>query len=129
LYKVLLIQDTEFMPVSEPTNISDSETCCTGTPPIDAEAIKADLQVLSAISNDTRYELLRRIATADDGVCVCDLEASVGVSQSAVSQGLSRLYSAGLVSRRKEGSWRYYEPTAVADTLLATLDDVRRTDE
>ena len=58
-----------------------------------------DLQLLTAMGNDTRYELLRRIANADDDVCVCDLEAAVGVSQSAVSQALSRLYTAGLVTR------------------------------
>jgi ArsR family transcriptional regulator len=114
---------------SNTTDIPDSDPCCTGTQAVDSEALLTDLQILSAISNDTRYELLRRIANADDGVCVCDLEASVGVSQSAVSQALSRLYSAGLVSRRKEGSWRYYEPTRTAETLLATLDDLRGTDE
>ncbi len=92
---------------------------------VDSEALAVDLQVLSAISNDTRYELLRRIANAEDGVCVCTLEASVGVSQSAVSQALSRLHSADLVSRRKEGSWRYYETTRTAETLLATLDEIR----
>ncbi len=103
--------------------------CCSGTGPVDDEALVADLRLLSALGNDTRYELLRRIAAADGGVCVCDLEAAVGVSQSAVSQALSRLYSAGLVSRRKEGSWRYYESTATADALLSTLDDLRGDDE
>ena len=117
------------MTTSEGTEIPDSEPCCPGTESVDSGALKADVQVLSAMSNDTRYELLRRIANAEDGVCVCDLEASVGVSQSAVSQALSRLYSAGLVSRRKDGSWRYYEPTRTAETLLATLDDLRGTDE
>lgn len=103
-------------------------TCCTATRPVEDDVLVADLQLLSALSNDTRYELLRRIAAADGGVCVCDLEAAVGVSQSAVSQALSRLYSAGLVSRRKEGSWRYYEPTATAEALLSTLDDLRGDD-
>ena len=117
------------MTPSNTTERPDSDPCCTGTLAVDSEALTADLQILSAISNDTRYELLRRIANADDGVCVCDLEASVGVSQSAVSQALSRLYSAGLVSRRKERSWRYYELTRTAETLLATLDDLRGTDE
>ncbi|MDB2239531.1 metalloregulator ArsR/SmtB family transcription factor [Halorubrum ezzemoulense] len=88
-----------------------------------------DLQVLTAVGNDTRYELLRRISNADEGVCVCDLEAAVGVSQSAVSQALSRLYTAGLVTRRKEGSWRYYEPTETAAALLETLDDLRGSHE
>lgn len=117
------------MTSSEKTEMPDSTPCCTGAPAVDSEALKADVQVLSAMSNDTRYELLRRIANAEGGVCVCDLEASVGVSQSAVSQALSRLYSAGLVSRRKEGSWRYYEPMRTAETLLATLDELRGSDE
>ena len=117
------------MTTPKTTNRPDAEACCAGTPAIDSEALMTDLQVLSAMSNDTRYELLRRIATAGEGVCVCDLEASVGVSQSAVSQALSRLHSAGLVSRRKEGTWRYYESTRTADTLLSTLEELREIDE
>ena len=106
-----------------------TEPCCAPPGDVDHEAMATDLQVLSAMGNDTRYELLRRIANADDGVCVCDLEAAVGVSQSAVSQALSRLYTAGLVTRRKEGSWRYYEPTEATEVLLETLDDLRGSHE
>lgn len=106
-----------------------AETCCALPGDIDSDAMATDLQVLTAMGNDTRYELLRRIANADDGVCVCDLEAAVGVSQSAVSQALSRLYTAGLVTRRKEGSWRYYEPTETTGPLLETLDDLRGSHE
>lgn len=102
-----------------------TDTCCAPSEDINEDAMTADLQLLTAMGNDTRYELLRRIASTDDGVCVCNLEAAVGVSQSAVSQALSRLYTAGLVTRRKEGSWRYYEPTGTAVTLLETLDDLR----
>ncbi len=107
----------------------EAETCCAPPGDVDSDAMATDLQVLTAMGNDTRYELLRRIANADDGVCVCDLEAAVGVSQSAVSQALSRLYTAGLVTRRKEGSWRYYEPTETTAALLETLDDLRGTHE
>jgi ArsR family transcriptional regulator len=85
------------------------------------------VQVLTALGNDTRYEALRLIADADadGGVCVCELEPALGVSQSAVSQALSRLYAAGLVSRRKDGRWRYYAVTPRAMTLLNTLDETR----
>jgi len=106
-----------------------TEACCAPPGEIDSDAMATDLQLLTAMGNDTRYELLRRIADADDGVCVCDLEAAVGVSQSAVSQALSRLYTAELVTRRKEGSWRYYEPTETTAALLETLDDLRGTHE
>ncbi|QCC50746.1 ArsR/SmtB family transcription factor [Halapricum salinum] len=103
-------------------------TCCETVGRVDAEALATDVQLLSAMGNDTRYELLRRIAGADGEVCVCDLEAAVGVSQSAVSQALSRLYTAGLVTRRKESNWRYYGLTEDAQVLLAALDQIRGED-
>lgn len=102
-----------------------TDACCAPPDNIDSDAMATDLQLLTAMGNGTRYELLRHIANANDGVCVCDLEEAVGVSQSAVSQALSRLYTAGLVTRRKEGSWRYYESTETTAALLETLDDLR----
>jgi ArsR family transcriptional regulator len=108
---------------------ADAESCCGGSRAVDDDAVAADVQVLSAMGNDTRYELLRRIAAAEGGVCVCELEAAVGISQSGVSQALSRLHASGLVTRRKEGSWRYYGTTATAETLLETLDALRDDDE
>ncbi|MFB6156985.1 MAG: ArsR/SmtB family transcription factor [Haloferacaceae archaeon] len=96
-----------------------------GVGPLDDDALAADARLLSALGNDTRYELVRRVAAADGDVCVCELESAVGVGQSAVSQALSRLRSAGLVTRRKEGNWRYYGTTEAAEELLGTLDGLR----
>jgi len=111
--------------MAEQTETTSTDQCCESVGEVDAEALAADVQLLSAMGNDTRYELLRRIDGADAEVCVCDLEATVGVSQSAVSQALSRLYTAGLVTRRKERNWRYYGLTEEAETLLAALETVR----
>lgn len=88
-------------------------------------ALAADVQTLAALGNDTRYEALRLVAESDGDACVCELEPALGVSQGAVSQALSRLFAAGLVTRRKDGRWRYYATTDRADRLLAVLDDVR----
>ncbi|WP_425604318.1 ArsR/SmtB family transcription factor [Natrinema gelatinilyticum] len=87
--------------------------------------VAADVEVLATLGNDTRYEALRLIAEADDDLCVCEIEPALGVSQGAVSQALSRLFSAGLVERRKEGRWRYYTATPRATRLLSVLDDTR----
>jgi ArsR family transcriptional regulator len=87
--------------------------------------VAADLDLLSAVSSETRYEALRLIATAEDGRCVCEIEPALGVSQSAVSQALSRLHASGLVTRRKEGRWRYYEVTPRARRLVSVLDETR----
>jgi ArsR family transcriptional regulator len=74
-------------------------------------------------------EHVRRVATADGEVCVCDLGGAGGGRGSAVSQALSRLTSAGLASFHKEGSWRYYGTSDRADALLSTLDGLRCDDE
>jgi ArsR family transcriptional regulator len=104
---------------------ASTNTCCTAPPAVDEREVAADVRVLSAMGNDTRYEALRLIADAEDGVCVCELQPVLGVSQGAVSQALSRLHGAGLVDRRKEGRWRYYSATEPARRLLDTLDDLR----
>ncbi|PSP32926.1 ArsR family transcriptional regulator [Halobacteriales archaeon QH_10_67_22] len=110
-------------------NASDGESCCQpGAHGLSEDELADDVGTLSALGNDTRYEALRLIAESDEGVCVCELEPALGVSQGAVSQALSRLYAAGLVSRRKEGRWRYYTATDRARRLLGALDESRPTD-
>lgn len=103
----------------------DAAACCSVGHPLDEDDVATDVELLTALGNDTRYEALRTIAASDDGVCVCELEPALGVSQGAISQALSRLFSAGLVDRRKEGRWRYYSATERADRLLETLDETR----
>ena len=109
--------------------VADDGACCTAEHALTEDELATDVQVLSALGNDTRYEALRRIDGADGDVCVCELEPALGVSQSAVSQALSRLYAAGLVSRRKEGRWRYYAATPQAERLLDALDGNRGADD
>ena len=103
---------------------SDRE-CCTAAHSLAESELTTDVRILSALGNDTRYEALRLIADTEGDVCVCELEPALGVSQGAISQALSRLYAAGLVSRRKDGKWRYYAATPRATALLTTLDESR----
>ncbi|WP_135828277.1 ArsR/SmtB family transcription factor [Halorussus halobius] len=101
--------------------------CCSAGHSLTESALAEDVETLATLGNDTRYEALRLIAGSDEDVCVCELEPALGVSQGAVSQALSRLFSAGLVERRKEGRWRYYSATPRAQRLLSVLDDTRPT--
>ncbi|QZP38608.1 ArsR/SmtB family transcription factor [Halobaculum magnesiiphilum] len=89
----------------------------------------AELDALSALGSDTRYRLARLLAAADGELCVCELEPLVEVSSSAVSHALSTLTDAGLLVRRKEGKWRYYDTTERAEALLDALDATRAADE
>ncbi|WP_439028672.1 ArsR/SmtB family transcription factor [Haloarchaeobius sp. DT45] len=79
--------------------------------------------VFGALSNETRYRIVRLLAAADGELCVCEFDPLLDVSESAISHALSDLTGAGLVERRKDGKWRYYRSTDRAETLLAALDE------
>lgn len=120
--------DQDVAPTGPPDGCPPEEPCCTTTLAVSTDEIATDVETLATLGNDTRYEALRRIADSDGAVCVCELEPLLGVSQGAVSQALSRLFSAGLVTRRKEGRWRYYDATDRAERVLAVLDETRGDD-
>ena len=78
-------------------------------PTLNEAAVASAVQRLGTPGNKTRYVTLGRIARADDdGPCVCDLEATLGVSQGAVSQAQSggRRTATGSQSGGRRGHWR-----------------------
>jgi DNA-binding transcriptional ArsR family regulator len=85
----------------------------------------ADLPALKTLGDETRYDIVRLLTAANRELCVCEINPVVDVSDSAISHALSDLYDAGLVSRRKDGTWRYYETTDRAEALLEALDRTR----
>lgn len=108
---------------------STETVCCTASHSLSETDLREDVRLLSAVGNETRYETLRYVDGAGaEGACVCELPPLVGVTQSTVSNALSRLYEAGLVDRRKEGRWRYYTSTEAAEQLLGMLDGRREVD-
>ena len=91
-----------------------------------SERVESDLAILSTLGNETRYRLARVLADAEGELCVCELNAVVDVSESAISHALSDLRQAGLVTRRKDGRWRKYRATPAAEDVIASLEEVRR---
>lgn len=75
------------------------------------------------MSSGTRLRIARALAEAEGEVCVCELDAVLDVSSSAVSHGLSTLRKAGLVTRRREGKWAFYGATELAERLLDAMGD------
>jgi DNA-binding transcriptional ArsR family regulator len=88
--------------------------------PLDRAA--EDARVFGALGSETRYALVRVLDAAAGDLCVCELTPAVDVSESAVSHALSELVAAGLVTRRKDGRWHYYDATDRATALLDALD-------
>ncbi len=47
------------------------------------------------------------VRAADPGLCVCDLEAALSLSQPTITHHIQVLREAGLISTWKIGRWRY----------------------
>jgi len=88
-------------------------------------ASETDIDVLSALANETRYTIVRLLHEAHEELCVCEFAPLLEVSDSAISHSLSQLTEAGLVARRKDGKWRKYRTTTRANALLVALDGSR----
>ena len=85
--------------------------------------------VFKALGDPTRLkilDLLRSrgksccdlIAREERGLCACDIERAVGLSQAAVSHHMDLLRRAGLVDAEKRGRWMFYRRN---DAALAGL--------
>jgi len=84
--------------------------------------VDAELDICSALANETRYTLTRVLVAAGEELCVCELHAVVDVSESGLSHALSTLVDAGLVEGRKDGRWKKYRATNRAVTLVTVLE-------
>ncbi len=76
--------------------------------------------VFRAFADCTRLRILHLLRVAGE-VCVCDLQAVLGVPQPKVSRHLAYLRRAGMVTARKEGLWSYYALAAPGDALHRNL--------
>ncbi|MEI6874216.1 MAG: metalloregulator ArsR/SmtB family transcription factor [Spirochaetota bacterium] len=72
-------------------------------PPSTVDSLAALFKVLA---DPTRIRILSALAATE--LCVCDLEAVLGMSQSATSHQLALLRSARLVRSRREGKVIFY---------------------
>ena len=59
------------------------------------------------------------ISSDERGLCACDVERAVGLSQAAVSHHMAILIREGLVEAEKRGRWMYYRRNEAALTRLA----------
>ena len=67
-----------------------------------------DIQLLAALADPTRLEILRELAGAPE-VCACDFTSCCDVSQPTVSHHLRVLRDAGAVTSERRGNWVFYQ--------------------
>jgi DNA-binding transcriptional ArsR family regulator len=80
------------------------------------------IEIFKALSNETRLQMLEWLREPekhfspqevgdfrDIGVCGSQFQEKLGITQSTVSQYLSILQKAGLVSATRIGKWTYFK--------------------
>jgi len=86
--------------------------------------MKDFVKVMKALSDLNRVKIVKLLQ--HKVMCVCELQAVLGVAQPTVSKHLKVLEEAGLVLAQKEGQWvNYYlskgETSPYAATVLGNL--------
>ena len=77
--------------------------------------------VCKALSDETRFRIAW--ALAEEDLCVCELSDALEVSQSTLSNHLSKMRDLGIVDTRKDGSWVYYMLSdGLRDPVTAMFD-------
>ncbi|AOM83912.1 ArsR/SmtB family transcription factor [Salisediminibacterium beveridgei] len=77
------------------------------------------------LSDEKRLHILRFLKVG--GLCVCDLEVLLEMSQPAVSQHLRKLKQTGLITSHRHDQWQIYtlnEGYGHYDQLLSILDNL-----
>ena len=82
--------------------------------------------VLKAAADPNRARILKMLERGE--MCVCQIVATLELSQSTVSKHLSLLRAAGLVEERKEGRWVHFRlaDDRMNDYALPLLSLLRR---
>ncbi|MCE7066938.1 helix-turn-helix transcriptional regulator [Dyadobacter sp. CY326] len=89
------------------------------------------LEIFKALSNKTRLEILNWLKEPeasfpeqdffDHGVCVGQIQQKAGLTQSTISEYLSILQRAGLVTSTRVGQWTYYQRNEEAFKALSQV--------
>jgi ArsR family transcriptional regulator len=82
-----------------------------------------EIQLLSALADPTRMEILRELAGSAE-VCACDFTSCCDVSQPTVSHHLKVLRDAGVVTSERRGNWVFYR---IAPNLIERLGGIAQT--
>lgn len=69
--------------------------------------MKQTIPLLKAVADESRLRILNLLINRGE-LCVCDIEAILGATQTKVSRHLAYLRRSGLVRTRRSGLWVLY---------------------
>lgn len=71
--------------------------------------MKEFIKVMKALSDPNRVKIIKILQKRV--MCVCEIQAAIGIAQPTISKHLKVLEEAGLVSHSKDGLWVNYSIT------------------
>jgi ArsR family transcriptional regulator len=82
--------------------------------------VRQFIKIMKALSDSNRVKIVKMLQ--HKSLCVCEIQAALGVSQPTVSSHLKVLQEAGLVGYQKDGLWvNYYASNGESSPYAATL--------
>jgi ArsR family transcriptional regulator len=79
--------------------------------------MKKFIKVMKALSDPNRVKMVKLLQ--HKVMCVCEMQAALGLAQSTVSKHLKILEEAGLIAYYKDGLWVNYKLTDGTDSPYA----------
>ncbi len=79
--------------------------------------MKQFVQTMKALSDPNRVRVLKLLQTKE--LCVCEIQAVLGLAQSTVSKHMKLLEDTGLVKRRRQGTWILYSLANNSESVYA----------
>ncbi|MBS2026571.1 MAG: winged helix-turn-helix transcriptional regulator [Deltaproteobacteria bacterium] len=80
-------------------------------------------RVFKALADETRVRIVALLSHGE--LCVCHVEEALGLTQPNASRALGILVNAGVLERRREGSWVYFllakHPDLLSQSQLQSL--------
>ena len=88
------------------------------------DRVDHSVEVLKALADPTRLQMVGILKRSPDPVCICDFTAAFDFSQPTISHHMARLKDAGLVEVTKAGIWAYYRVASQLDAKTRALLDI-----
>ncbi len=92
--------------------------------PLAVAKVDQSVEVLKALADPTRLQMISILKRSPDPVCICDFTAAFDLSQPTISHHMAKLREAGLVDVSKSGIWAYYRLANHLEPKTRALLDV-----
>jgi ArsR family transcriptional regulator len=97
--------------------------CCPPTIALTTARVDGSVEVLKALADPTRLQIVGVLKRATEPVCICDFTAAFELRQPTISHHMAKLKDAGIVEVTRKGIWAYYRLARNLDTRTRALLD------